>query len=706
MISLGASNNIGIGVVVSIRDNFTAKAKSIENAFDAVYGKVDKVMKDNLRSMQSLSAGAMAVGTGMLYGLKKASDVSADFHYLMAAVGAVTRSTSDELTHLTNRASKLAATTIYNAREVAGAMKYLGMAGFSAKDIDETIYAVTKLGEATGEGISGKNQIADYMTNMMTSFNMRASDSMRMADILTAASVKSNVDIHDLHEAIKYSGADLTTLGVSFEEAAALMSVLGNAGLRGSIAGTSIGNMAQKLAKGVGEFRTTRQTKILEQMGLTREDVVDAQGNMLSIIDIIENINKAMSSGNIDRMNQIEGFFGRRGQRAFAAVIRDPKIGVNLREMHRILTEESSGETLRIAAERMDNLKGDTIIMKSAWESFQIAIGDATEPLMRPLVQGITKILNVLTVIVKTPIGKWSVAAIAVLTVLGTVAAGVMFTISTIGVLLLSTTVNFGTMRAAGVWAWNSMIAAALRYKAVASVIEAMHGSSLITMAGGRYRGAAGTKRAGQFIGTRLAERYMQMFTRRGIGPFFRGLVRLVPIVGRLGSLFRVLTGPVGILITVVGTIIGWNNILKTGIFVLGQFLNSVGFLADFIVNFLSNPFNVVGAYRDAEASYVEKQKNLYEKLGMEAVGRDIRKRLGDDSEARREIYNNTNFAREMRAEIAKGYDRINRERYTLPKKQVIETNVWIDQMKVGKATKEVVMGEYTNDLARQLTMR
>src|SRR5690606_38340363 len=121
---------------------------------------------------------------------------------------------------------------------------------------------------------------------------------------------------------------------------------------------------------------------------------------------------------------------GRRGQRAFAAVIRDPKIGVNLREMHRILTEESSGETLRIAAERMNNLMGDTIIMKSAWESFQIALGDSIEPLMRPLVQGITKILNVLTVIVKTPKGKWSVAAIAVVTVLGTVAAGVMCTIT------------------------------------------------------------------------------------------------------------------------------------------------------------------------------------------------------------------------------------------------------------------------------------
>lgn len=65
-----------------------------------------------------------------------------------------------------------------------------------------------------------------------------------VGDQLTKAAMSSNVSMADLAESIKYSAASMVTLRQQLPQVAAMIGTLGNAGIQGSMAGTSIRNMA------------------------------------------------------------------------------------------------------------------------------------------------------------------------------------------------------------------------------------------------------------------------------------------------------------------------------------------------------------------------------------------------------------------------------------------------------------------------------
>jgi len=69
---------------------------------------------------------AVALGAAIVAPLR----VAVGFEQSMAKLGAITRSTGDELGNLEKTARKLGETTLFSASEAASAMTFLGMAGF------------------------------------------------------------------------------------------------------------------------------------------------------------------------------------------------------------------------------------------------------------------------------------------------------------------------------------------------------------------------------------------------------------------------------------------------------------------------------------------------------------------------------------------------------------------------------------------------
>ena len=70
-----------------------------------------------------------------------------------------------------------------------------------------------------------------------------------VGDQLTKAAMASNMSVQDLAESIKYSAASMVTLRQQLPQVAAMIGTLGNAGIQGSMAGTSIRNMADYLTQ-------------------------------------------------------------------------------------------------------------------------------------------------------------------------------------------------------------------------------------------------------------------------------------------------------------------------------------------------------------------------------------------------------------------------------------------------------------------------
>ena len=133
-------------------------------------------------------------------------------------------------------------------------MKYLAMAGNSAKEIDDMIKGAAFVAGATGMELGGKGGTADLITNIMRTFKIEASEAAGVVgDQLTKAALSSNISMMDLAESIKYAAADMVTLKQELPQVAAMIGTLGNAGIQGSMAGTALSNMVRYLNKSISQ---------------------------------------------------------------------------------------------------------------------------------------------------------------------------------------------------------------------------------------------------------------------------------------------------------------------------------------------------------------------------------------------------------------------------------------------------------------------
>ncbi len=126
---------------------------------------------------------AVALG-GVLYSAVKPA---VDFELAMAKVGAITNEAADSkgFKALTKQARELGRTTQYTASQASEAMQFLGMAGLNTNQILAATPSVLNLAIA---GNMDLGRTADIASNILTGFNMEASKTGEVADILAQAS--------------------------------------------------------------------------------------------------------------------------------------------------------------------------------------------------------------------------------------------------------------------------------------------------------------------------------------------------------------------------------------------------------------------------------------------------------------------------------------------------------------------------------------
>lgn len=605
MISLG-SNNIGIGLAVSLHDRFSSRANAISSSMGTMHANAKRVMEDNLRFARQVGMGMVLAGAAMARGFTAAVKTSADFRYIMAGVAAITGETDTALSMLSDRALTIAKTTIFTAREVGSAMEYMARAGFNSGDIDSTIDAVTALGAATDTAIQGKGGASDMMTNMMTAFNMASKDSDRMADILVKATTRSNVDIHDLHESMKFLGSSATQVKMNFEEAAAMVAVLGNSGIRAGIAGRGLAQVLNYLAKAAGPFATKRQTDALTMMGIHPAQLVDAKGELKDVTSLLNTFTSAMAGlSGTQQLQLLGGMMEVRAARSLIPLFRDTKLGYNFADMLRIIRDESSGAADSIAKLRLDNLKGDSIILASAWETFKVEVGDALTPLLRVIIPGLTRMVNSLTEFAKTPIGRPIIILGAGLAAALLVAGPLLIAFTSIKLLALTSTASFANMGRTLNWAWNSSAASAARYAAIAQ------GATYVG-AGGQFtaKGMKGFQSSKAIFGTAATA---GSSGRLGIVGFIKNIFTATKGLGLLGRIAGVVTGPVGIIVTIIGALIGFKDMIKLVVYGLGTLLQGVFFIFDYIKDAAN--FDFTGT--TARANFNRRQAILRKSMGL-----------------------------------------------------------------------------------------
>lgn len=361
-------------------------AERVAKAQNAQARAAGAISKNNA-TISSTAPYASGVGMAMGAGLIKSITIGAAFESDMAKVAAVSRASDKELKTLTKTARQLGAKTQWSASEAAQGMQYLAMAGFKTNEIIETMPGMLNLASAGAIDLASASDIA---SNILTGFGLSASDMNRVGDVLTNTFTQSNTTLQGLGATMKYAAPVAKAMGVSIEQAAAMAGKLGDAGIQGEMAGTTLRSVLLRLSA-----PSEKAAVALDALGVK---TTDANGKMKSFPAILKELNAAMSGmSESARANFTKTIFETEAMSGALVLMEQAGSGALDKFIGSV---QDVGSAEAVARKQIDNLNGDVTILISAMQELYLKIYDSVKPALRSFAQLATEIV--------TKISDWS----------------------------------------------------------------------------------------------------------------------------------------------------------------------------------------------------------------------------------------------------------------------------------------------------------
>lgn len=355
----------------------------------ADFSELQKEMQNAQKFMKSAGKEITAIGktltlgiTTTLLGLGTAAvSVSANFQESMSKVAAISGATGDDLERLTEKAKEIGATTKYSASESAEAFQYMAMAGWKTEDMLDGISGIMNLAAASGEELA---TVSDICTDALTAFGMSASDSGRFADILASASSNANTNVSMLGESFKYVAPLCGSMGYSAEDTSIALSLMANAGIKGSQSGTSLKTALTNMLS-----PTSSMASVMEEYGLS---LTNADGSMKSLKDVMDMLREKM--GGLDEATQGAAASTLFGKEALAGMLSIINASDSDYDKLTQAIYNCDGTAKTMADTMQDNLNGKLTQLKSALEGVAISFGEVLIPMLMKVVEKITNVVQ------------------------------------------------------------------------------------------------------------------------------------------------------------------------------------------------------------------------------------------------------------------------------------------------------------------------
>ena len=230
----------------------------------------------------------MAVG-GAMGAVSNSIHQSFEYENLMETAKAILRNNggnssstfNSDFDNMAKTVRRVGVKTKFTAPEVAGAAKYLAMAGLDINTINSAIEPVANVALAGDLDLA---TTADKLTNIMTSFEMKPQQIGHLSDMLVNTFTKTNTSMMQLAEASQYAAPLANTYGMDITEMLAIMGIMGNAGIQGSLAGTSLRMIMQNLVK-----PSKRQAALWEGLNIARENPDGTPRRVTEILQEVAN---------------------------------------------------------------------------------------------------------------------------------------------------------------------------------------------------------------------------------------------------------------------------------------------------------------------------------------------------------------------------------------------------------------------------------
>lgn len=369
--------------------NLKTEIKGASASVTEFYSKVGRP-NTALAGINSLTAkfkqfavmtGSMVLGGGLMAFSKQVVTTTRNFEDGMAHVQSIVNGSKKDFDSLRDKAIELGEKYRYTAIQAAQSEEMLARNGLNAK---ETVAAVGQTLQFAQANAIDLADAADIMTNTLNASGLRkaaktqeelAYNLQRVSDVMSRTAATSATNVTDLGEAMVNALPIAKTLGATIEDTSAQLATLADNGVKGAYAGTQMRMILNGLAN-----QTKAQKQTLAQLGVTiNESTIRADG----LTGTFEKLRDAGVLKLSNRMQVLGNIFGKRVAPAAIQLIENvDRTKKHLDDLNGAMDETNAkgqkvGTTARMFGQSYSSMGVAIDALKSAWEHFQIMLGDS-----------------------------------------------------------------------------------------------------------------------------------------------------------------------------------------------------------------------------------------------------------------------------------------------------------------------------------------
>lgn len=322
-----------------IEKNLKEFQKKAGHSFEEPNKKASRFM-DTLKGFVGAEA-VIGVFRKLGGAFKFAFDTIANFDQTMSKVKAILTPTAKEFDKLSKKARQLGEDTLFSASEAGQAFVEMGKLGATTNEIIDASSGVLSLAQISQIGMAESSEV---LLKTLNQFNLEASESNRIVDIMAKSFTTSALDINKFRESMKFAGIAAGSLEIPFERVTGMLGVLADRGLEGSLAGTGLRFTLSQLSQ--------EGSKAGKAIGLVNND----SRTYIERLEDIKSLN--LSTGQIMEM------FGERAGNVANVLIQN----IDSLEMYEKALKESKGTADEMAEAMTDNIPGAIKLFQSALE--------------------------------------------------------------------------------------------------------------------------------------------------------------------------------------------------------------------------------------------------------------------------------------------------------------------------------------------------
>lgn len=285
-------------------------------------------------------------------------------------------------------AQQMGATTAFSATEAAEALNYMALAGYDAETSMKMLPNVLNLAAAGGIDLA---YASDMVTDAQSALGLSLEETEHLVDMIAKTSSTTNTSVSQLGEALLTVGGTAKNLAFGSQEAAQVLGLLADNGIKGSEGGTALRNVILSLSA-----PTDKAAAAMERLNMK---VFDEQGNMRALESIFLELGDSLSELTQEEQTvALNEIFNKVDLKSVNALL-----GTNEERWRDVweATDHARGAAQAMADTQLDNLSGDITLFKSALEGAKIAVSDGITPALREFVSFGTDGLSRLTLALK-----------------------------------------------------------------------------------------------------------------------------------------------------------------------------------------------------------------------------------------------------------------------------------------------------------------